>query len=181
MNFKGKKFLYGAVVAVMMVPVTVTIVPQYIIVDRLGIVNTYWALILPYIASQQVIGIILCRTAIEQMPKELFDAAKIDGASELQCMVRIALPLLKPTLITAGIQAVVAMYNDYIWPTIALTGGDEMKTFCQIVYNNSQGFVRADIGQLCAAFILGTIPLVVITCSCLKYYLEGMVAGAVKG
>lgn len=181
MNFKGKKFLYGAVVAVMMVPVTVTIVPQYIIVDRMGIVNTYWALILPYIASQQVIGIILCRTAIEQMPRELFDAAKIDGASEVQCMVRIALPLLKPTLITAGIQAVVAMYNDYIWPTIALTGGDETKTFCQIVYNNSQGFVRTDIGQLCAAFILGTIPLVIITCSCLKYYLEGMVAGAVKG
>ncbi len=181
MEFKGKKFLYAAVVAVMMVPVTVTIVPQYIIVDRLELVNSYWALILPYIASQQVIGIILCRTAIEQMPRELFDAAKIDGASELQCMIRIALPLLKPTLITASIQAVVAMYNDYIWPTIALTGGDEMKTFCQIVYNNSQGFVRTDIGQLCAAFILGTIPLMIITCSCLKYYLEGMVAGAVKG
>ncbi len=181
LRFKGKKFLYSIIVAVMMVPVTVTIVPQYLIVSKLGIVNTYWALILPYIASQLVIGIILARPTIEQMPIELFDAAKIDGASELQTMVRIALPLLKPTLITAGIQAVVAMYNDYIWPTIALTGGDEMKTFCQIVYNNSQGFVRTDIGQLCAAFILGTIPLMVITCSCLKYYLEGMVAGAVKG
>ncbi len=181
LRFKGKKFLYSAIVAVMMVPVTVTIVPQYLVVSELGIVNTYAALILPYIASQQVIGIILARTTIEQMPLELFDAAKIDGASELQTMIRIALPLLKPTLITAGIQAVVAMYNDYIWPTVALTGGDEMKTFCQIVYNNSQGYVRTDIGQLCAAFILGTVPLVVITCCCLKYYLQGMVAGAVKG
>ncbi len=181
MKFKGKNFLYGCLLLVMMIPVTITIVPQYMIVEKLGLVNTYWALVLPYVASQQVIGTILARTTIEQMPQELFDAAKIDGASELQIMRRIAVPLLRPTLITASIQAVVAMYNDYIWPTIVLTGGDDIKTFCQIVYNNSQGYVRTDIGQLCAAFILGTLPLMIITISCLKYYLEGMVAGAVKG
>ena len=96
-------------------------------------------------------------------------------------MLNIGLPLIKPTLVTIGIQAVVAIYNDYIWPTVALTGGDSIKTFCQIVYNNAQGYVRTDIGLLCAAFIIGTIPLMLVTCSCLKYYLEGMVAGAVKG
>lgn len=181
MDFKGKNVLYAILVAVLMVPGTITIVPQYLIVEKLGLVNTYWALILPYIGSQQVFGVILARTHFEQMPQELFDAAKIDGASELQAMWQIGLPLIKPTLITVGIQTVVAMYNDYIWPTIALTGGDEMKTFCQIVYNNSQGYVRTDIGLLCASFIIGTIPLMAITCSCLKYYLEGMVAGAVKG
>lgn len=181
MQFKGKKVLYGILVAVMMVPATITIVPQYLIVEKLGLVNSYWALILPYIGSQQVFGVILAKTNYEQIPHELFDAAKVDGANELQAMLKIGLPLLKPTLITIGIQVVVAMYNDYIWPTVALTGGDDMKTFCQIVYNNAQGYVRTDIGLLCAAFILGTIPLMIITCSCLKYYLEGMVAGAVKG
>lgn len=181
MQFRGKKALYACLVAVLMVPVTITIVPQYLIVEKMGLVNTYWALILPYIGSQQVFGVILARTNFEQLPQELFDAAKIDGANELQIMTRIGLPLVKPTLITVGIQAVVAMYNDYIWPTIALTGGDDMKTFCQIVYNNSQGYIRTDVGLLCASFIIGTIPLMLITCSCLKYYLEGMVAGAVKG
>lgn len=181
MQFKGKKALYACLVAVLMVPTTITIVPQYLIVEKLGLVNTYWALILPYIGSQQVFGVILARTNFEQIPQELFDAARIDGASELQVMTRIGLPLIKPTLITVGIQSVVAMYNDYIWPTIALTGGDKLKTFCQIVYNNAQGYIRTDIGLLCAAFIIGTIPLMLITCSCLKYYLEGMVAGAVKG
>lgn len=181
MKFKGKKALYGLLVTVMMVPATITIVPQYLIVDKMGLVNTYWALILPYIGSQQVFGVILAKTNYEQIPQELFDAARVDGATELQAMMRIGLPLLKPTLITIGIQVVVAMYNDYIWPTVALTGGDDMKTFCQIVYNNAQGYVRTDIGLLTAAFILGTIPLMIITCSCLKYYLEGMVAGAVKG
>lgn len=181
MRFKGRNMLFALIVAVMMVPGTITIVPQYLIVEKLGLVNSYWALILPYIGSQQSFGIILARTNFDQMPQELFDAAKVDGASQLQSLMKIGLPLLKPTLITVGITTVVAMYNDYIWPTVALTGGDNMKTFCQIVYNNAQGYVRTDIGLLCAAFILGTIPLMIITGSCLKYYLEGMVAGAVKG
>lgn len=181
MRFRGKNILYSVLVAVLMVPVTITIVPQYLIVQKLGILNTYWALILPYIGSQQVLGVILLRTNFEQIPQELFDAAKIDSAGEVMTMLEIALPLVKPTLVTIGIQAVVAIYNDYIWPTIALTGGDDIKTFCQIVYNNAQGYVRTDMGLLCAAFIIGTIPLMLITCSCLKYYLEGMVAGAVKG
>lgn len=181
MKFKGKKMLFALIVTVMMVPATITIVPQYLIVEKLGMVNTYWALILPYIGSQQSFGIILAKTNFDQMPQELFDAAKVDGASQLQALGKIGLPLLKPTLITVGITTVVAMYNDYIWPTVALTGGDDVKTFCQIVYNNAQGYVRTDIGLLCAAFIIGTIPLMIITCSCLKYYLEGMVAGAVKG
>lgn len=181
MKFKGKKVLFSILMAVMMVPGTITIVPQFLIVEKMGLVNSYWALILPYIGSQQVFGVILAKTNFEQIPQELFDAAKVDGANELQSMIKVGLPLLKPTLITIGIQVVVAMYNDYIWPTVALTGGDDMKTFCQIVYNNAQGYVRTDIGLLTAAFILGTIPLMIITCSCLKYYLEGMVAGAVKG
>lgn len=181
LRFKGRKTLFTVILTVMMVPATITIVPQYLIVQKMGIVNTYWALILPYIGSQQAFGIILAKTNFDQMPQELFDAAKIDGANELQALRYIGLPLLKPTLITVGITAVVAIYNDYIWPTVALTGGDEMKTFCQIVYNNAQGYVRTDIGLLTASFIIGTIPLMIITCSCLKYYLEGMVAGAVKG
>ena len=84
LRFRGKKAMYSILVAVLMVPATITIVPQFIIVSKLGIINTYWALILPYIGSQQVLGVILCRTAFEQMPQELFDAAKIDGANELQ-------------------------------------------------------------------------------------------------
>lgn len=181
MRFKGKNVLFAVILSIMMVPATITIVPQYLIVEKLGLVNTYWSLILPYIGSQQAFGIILARTNFDQMPQELFDAAKVDGASELQALLKIGLPLIKPTLVTVGITAVVAIYNDYIWPTVALTGGDDIKTFCQIVYNNAQGYVRTDIGLLCAAFIIGTIPLMIITCSCLKYYLEGMVAGAVKG
>lgn len=181
MEFKGKKLLYMLVLAVMMVPYTLLIIPNYGIVNKMGLLNTPWALIIPYIAGQQVMGIILAESFFRGLPKDIFEAAKIDGASEFYCFLHIAVPLSKPILITVGITSVVAMYNDYIWPTIVLTGGDDMKTFCQIVFNNAAGNGTTDMGLIAAAFIIGTIPLLIATSSCLKYYVQGMMGGAVKG
>ena len=181
MEFKGKKILFTMLLAVLMIPYTLLIVPNYRIVANMGLLNTHWALILPYIAGQQIFGVVLARTFFESLPQEMFDAAKIDGANEFQVYMRIALPLSVPTLITVGVTVVVAMYNDYIWPTLVLTTGDRMKTFCQIVFNNAAGNGASDLGMLAAAFVIGTMPLLIITCSCLKYYLQGMLEGAIKG
>ena len=169
------------VLVVMMIPYTLLIVPDYEIVAKMGLLNSFWSLIIPYISGQQIFGIILAESFYREMPGDLFEAAKIDGASELQLFTRVALPLSKPILITVGITAGVAMYNDYIWPTITMTSGDEMKTFCQIVFNNAAGKGSNDLGLIAAAFIIGTIPLLVATASCLKYYVQGMLGGAVKG
>lgn len=181
LQFKGKNVFFALLMAVMMIPGTITIVPLYSIITKIHIINTYSALILPYISSQQIFGIILARTTFANMPDDIFEAAKIDGAGEFYTFVKIGLPLSVPVLITVGITSVVAMYNDYIWPTIALTGGDNMKTFCQIVFNNAAGNGTSDLGLIAAAFIIGTIPLLIVTVSCLKYYLAGITAGAVKG
>ena len=91
------------------------------------------------------------------------------------------MPLSVPTLITVGVTCVTSMYNDYIWPALVLTKGDKIKTFCQIVFNNAAGNGTSDYGMITAAFIIGTLPLLIITLSCLKYYLAGMLQGAVKG
>ncbi len=181
MEFKGKKLLFNMLLAVLMIPYTLLIIPNYRIISSMGFLNSYMALILPYTAGQQIFGIILSRTFYASLPTEIFEAAKIDGAGVMQTYIRIALPLSGPTLITVGVTVVVAMYNDYIWPTLVLTTGDKMKTFCQIVFNNAAGNGASDLGLLAAAFVLGTIPLLVITCSCLKYYLRGILEGAVKG
>jgi ABC-type glycerol-3-phosphate transport system permease component len=181
LQFKGKKILYSSVVAVLMIPYAIMVLPSYQIVSAMGLINTKMALILPYIAGQQVLGIILTKTFYESLPEEMFEAARVDGASEYQIYSRIALPLSGPILITVGITSFVAMYNDYIWPTLVLTGGDDSKTFCQIVFNNAAGNGATDVGLLTASFILGALPLIVATLSCLKYYLQGMLEGAVKG
>lgn len=181
MNFKGKKELFGLLMAVLMIPYTLLIVPNFWIVYKMGFLNSYLALIVPYVAGQQIFAIILARTFYETLPGDMFESANIDGAGPLQMYTRIALPLSRPILITVGITTVIAMYNDYIWPTIVMTGSDATKTFCQIVFNNAAGNGSTDFGTLMAGFVLGTIPLLVITTSCLKYYLQGMLEGAIKG
>ena len=181
MNFAGKKILFGLLLAVLMIPYILLIVPNFWIVYKLKWLNSYLALIVPYIAGQQFFAIILARAFYETLPNDMFESAKIDGAGEFTMYARIALPLSGPILITVGITCVIAMYNDYIWPTIVLTGSDKMKTFCQIVFNNAAGNGSMDYGLLAAGFVLGTLPLLAITCSCLKYYLRGMIEGAIKG
>lgn len=181
MEFKGRKFLYTLVLAVMMIPYTLLIIPSYNIVNGMHLLNTFWALIIPYVSGQQIFGIILAEAFYRSLPNDMFEAARIDGAGEIYAFAKIAVPLSKPILITVGITAVVAMYNDYIWPTVAITGGDEMKTFCQIVFNNAAGKGATDMGLIAAAFLIGTVPLLVVTSSCLKYYVQGMMVGAVKG
>ena len=181
MEFKGRKTLYTMVLVVMMIPYTITIVPCYKIVESLHILNTFWALILPWISGQEVFGIIIAETYYRELPKELFDAAEIDGASACGKFWYIVLPLSRPILITVGITAFVAMYNDYIWPTIAITSGDEMKTFCQIVLNNAAGKGSNDMGLIAASFIIGTIPLIIVMRRNMKYYVQGLTSGAVKG
>ena len=181
MEFKGRKTLYTMVLVVMMIPYTITIVPCYKIVESLHILNTFWALILPWISGQEVFGIIIAETYYRELPKELFDAAEIDGASAWGKFWYIGLPLSRPILITVGITAFVAMYNDYIWPTIAITSGDEMKTFCQIVLNNAAGKGSNDMGLIAASFIIGTIPLIIVMRRNMKYYVQGLTSGAVKG
>ncbi len=181
MKFYGKEIFFAAILLVMMIPYTMLLVPNYSIIRNWGLLNTKLALIVPYIAGQQIFGIVLTRTFFEGLPKEMFEAARIDGATEFQTYTKIALPLSVPTMITVGVTSTISMYNDYIWPALVLTKGDQIKTFCQIVYNNAAGKGSSDYGMTTAAFIIGTLPLLIITLSCLKYYLAGMLQGAVKG
>ena len=181
LKFKGKYVFFAMILAVMMIPYTMLLVPNYTIIRNMGLLNTKWALIVPYIAGQQIFGIVLSKTFFESLPQEMFEAAKLDGATEFQTYTRIALPLSVPTLITVGVTSTISMYNDYIWPALVLTKGDKIKTFCQIVFNNAAGKGTSDYGMTTAAVIIGTLPLLIITLSCLKYYLAGMLDGAVKG
>ena len=181
MKFYGKEFFFTLILMVLMIPYNMLLIPNYTLIRNFHLLNSYWALILPYIEGQQIFGIVLARTFFSSLPAEMFEAAKIDGANEFQAYRHIALPLSVPTLITVGITSIISMYNDYIWPTLVMTTGDRMKTFCQIVYNNCAGNGTSDYGMTTAAFVIGTLPLLVLTLSCLKYYLEGMLVGAVKG
>jgi ABC-type glycerol-3-phosphate transport system permease component len=179
-RFKGRGILFGMVLMVMMIPHCLTIIPVFTIVNNLQLIGSRWALILPYVAGQQILGVILLTSFYSSLPEEMFEAARIEGANELFAFLRIGLPLSVPTLITVGITSVVAMYNDYIWPTLVVTKVTQ-KTFAQAVFAVATGNGAVNYGVMSAVYVIGTIPLLLLTLSCLRYYLQGMLEGAIKG
>lgn len=180
MKFYGKEVFYNLILIVLMIPGVLLIIPTFQIVNKAGWNGSFMGLIMPYISGMQLFGIIISRSFFEAMPDEMFEAGKIDGASDIYLFLKIALPLAKPVLITAGITSFIAMYNDYIWPSIVLSGKPNLSTFCQIAFNNAGGNGSTDLGYLASFFVLGTIPLIIICSFSMKYYLQGMLEGAIK-
>jgi len=178
-RFPGKEVIYLGILALMMIPGVLTLIPSFVLVRQLGILDTPWALILPWTAGGQVFGILLCRSFFATLPQELFEAARIDGASEINLYWRVALPLSLPILVTLAIMHFVGVYNDFIWPLITIT--DPAK---QVVGVGLRQFVNqwgvVDIGGQMAGYAVSVIPLLVLFTFGMKYYIQGVTAGALK-
>ena len=156
-EFKGKNFLFTLIIVNMMIPSVLTLVPSYLVVVKLRIYNTQFALLLPYLATGSIMGIYLVRGFVEQLPKTVFEAAKIDGINEFQCFVYIAMPLIKTILTTVSILALLNVWNDIVWPMLVLDS-DKIQTIPLglLEFNQQQG---ANKGALFAGYILASIPL----------------------
>lgn len=178
-DFPGKEFLFQAVLLLMMVPAVLTLIPQFLLVKNLGLLNTRWALILPYIATGQMLGIVLCRTFFAQIPKELFEAARMDGASEFQIYRLIVLPLAMPVLATIAIMNTFAIYNDFVWPLIAIS--DQSIQVFTVALNVFAAESNLKLGPTLAGYVIGCIPLVILILFGMRYFVRGVTSGAMKG
>jgi multiple sugar transport system permease protein len=179
LTFPLKNFLYMAIIALMMVPGVLLLTPQYSLVQKYGMYNTWWALILPWASGGQIFGILLCRTSISQLPGEMFESARIDGCSELKALIRIALPLSKPILSTIAVMNMVAFYNDFIWPLLVIENNSKQVINVVIrVFQSMTGTV--DLGSMVAGFVFATIPLLVLFIFTSRLYIEGITSGAIK-
>ncbi|HEY0828911.1 MAG TPA: carbohydrate ABC transporter permease [Bacilli bacterium] len=177
-HFPFKNTLFMMLLAVMMIPGILTIVPLYSLITNMGLTHSFWGLILPYISFTQLLGLFICRTFFETLPEELFEAARMDGGSEFYLYSRIALPLSLPVLITVGIITFLAVYNDYLWPLIVLSESQRTFTIAAVNLTTSG---RQDVGLSFGAYILGSIPSVIVLMLGMKYYVQGMMSGSVKG
>lgn len=178
-RFPGKEVIYVAILSLLMIPGVLTLIPAFVLVRQLGLLDTPWALILPWTAGGQVFGILLCRSFFATLPQELFEAGRIDGASEIQLYARVALPLSWPTLITLAIMHFVGTYNDFIWPLVTITN-----PAIQVVGVGLRQFVNqwgvVDIGGQMAGYTVSVIPLLILFTFGMKYYIQGVTAGALK-
>ena len=179
-RFPGKEIIYVVILALLMVPGILTLIPTFVLVRQLGLINTPWALILPWTAGGQIFGILLCRSFFATLPQDLFDAAKVDGASEFEQYFRIALPLSWPIMVTLAIMHLVGSYNDFIWPLLAISDQNiQVVTVGLTQFRNEFGTINW--GPRMAAYAVSSVPLVILFAFGMKFYVRGLTSGAVKG
>lgn len=177
LSFPGRDALFMIFLGTMMVPFFVLVIPSYLIVDRIGWVDTYWGLIIPRIVSP--FGIFLMRQSLLSIPKELDEAALIDGCSRMGILWRVIMPLSKPALSTLGIFAFLFAWNDYLWPMIA-TRSPEMYTV-QIGLRTFMGKYGTQWVLLMAGVATSTIPVMAIFFAAQSQVVEGIATSGLKG
>ena len=175
-QFRGQKILFGILLASMMVPFQVLLVPLFGLMYDIGWLNSYKAIVIPF--SVGAFGVFLMRQFIVTIPSELLDAARIDGCSEFGIYYRIVLPIIKPALGALTIYSFLGSWNGYLWPLIILR--DEAKYTLPIGLANLVGIYRQDYGILMAGTLLSLMPIVILFLAMQREFVQGITLGGVK-
>jgi multiple sugar transport system permease protein len=176
LRFAGRDTLFRFMLGGLVVPAQVAMIPLFLLMKQLGLINTYWAVILPAIAS--IFGIFLVRQYALGIPDALLDAARVDGADEWSIYRIIVLPLLRPILATLGVFTFMVTWNDFMWPLVALIDGD-MRTLPVALAILSGEHVQ-DTELMMAGSVLTLLPVLVLFVFAQRYYVAGIVAGSIK-
>ena len=177
-RWKGSKIISGLIMATMMIPISVTMIPLYRIYSKLHLVNTYIPLILPAFFGR-AFYIIIYRQFFTGVPNSLMEAAWIDGANEAQRYIHIALPISKPALTTIGIYAFLDSWSDYLMPLIYITKSEKSTLSLGLQQYISEHTV--DWSRLMAAATIFVLPVIVVFVIFQKNFVQGLAMGAVKG
>jgi ABC-type glycerol-3-phosphate transport system permease component len=182
LQFPGRDVLFYLFLAVMMIPGVILLTPHFIIANDFGMRGSLWGLIVFYIAGGLPFGVFLITTFFRSQPQEVFEAARVDGASELRSLYEIALPLARPIMVTVAIFNFISIYTDFIWPSLMLTQSNQTLLLALERYNPqvSEFGSRPDVGMQTAGYIFATVPQLLVFVFGMKYFIQGVTSGAVK-
>ena len=175
-EFKGRNFLFAMLVFTMMVPAQVTMITTFIIIDGVGLYNSVWALIIPSFVN--VFGIYLCKQYCEEIPKELIESAKIDGAGNFRIYWNIVIPQIRPALGALAIFTFLEYWNDYLNPLIYLSSTDNMTLPLALSYFSTQH--STDLSATMAASALIMIPAAIVFIIFQKQFIKGLALTGMK-
>ncbi|CAA9546411.1 MAG: ABC transporter, permease protein 2 (cluster 1, maltose/g3p/polyamine/iron) [uncultured Thermomicrobiales bacterium] len=181
LRFPKKNLVFVLLLAALMIPTQVTILPNYLTLSNVfgqSWINTYQGIVLPGAAT--AFGAFLLRQSFLGLPREVLDAAKVDGCGHLRLLWDVVLPMARPVLVTFGLISLVAKWNDYLWPLI-VTNQDVMRTLTVGLTYLFDAEGNTDWGPIMAASIFVIVPLLVVYVWAQKYIIEGITAGATKG
>lgn len=177
MRFRGKQALFLLSLATLMIPFQVILIPTFLIVKYLGLVNSLWALIIPNLATG--FGVFLLRQFFLQIPVELEEAATIDGAGRARIIMQIMAPLARPAIATLSLFTFLWSWNSYLWPLIVLNSPTRMTI--QVGLSYFQGAHQGEYNIIMAGSFISLIPIVILFFFTQRQLIAGIVAGAVKG
>jgi len=177
LRFKGRDRLFRFLGTGLVIPVQVAMLPLFLLMKQLGLINTYWGVIIPTLAS--IFGIFLIRQYALSIPDDMLDAARIDGASELRIYWSVVVPGILPILATLAIWTFLATWNDFMWPLIVLS--DESHYTLPVALANLSGEHVQDTELMMAGSVLTVIPVLAVFLFLQRYYIQGVMAGSVKG
>lgn len=177
-DFPFKNALFLFILAFMMIPDSMTLIPSFVLVTKLKLVNTFWAVILPGITMGQVMYILVIRAFIEGIPKDLFDAGEIEGMTSMGAFLHIVFPLAKPMFISMLLMTFLSSWNEFIWPLLTLSK-ESLRTVTLGLYSFSDA-QQIRYGEMFAGFVLASIvPIVLFMCN-MKHFITGITSGAIK-
>jgi len=177
MNFPGRNLIFLVTLAVMMIPLAVTLIPKFLIINNLHLVNTYFALILP--AMAQPFSVFIMVQFMKGLPKELEESAKIDGATTWRTFYQVILPQVRPALVAVAILTFQGAWNDFMWPLVALGTQDMYTLPLGLFYFFHAHYTEYNL--LIASSMFNTIPILILFFIFQRYFIEGAVSSGVKG
>lgn len=176
--FPLKSVLFYALLSLLMIPPILSLVTRFIMVRDLGILNTYWAMIIPYVSGGQIFVIFVARTFFEGLPEELFESARLDGAKEIRILWSIVLPMSRPIIWTLTILNVISNWNNILWPMITISERRLLPITVGLLFFRTQYLI--DRGPMMAGYIIASIPLFILFIVASKQFIEGLSSGALK-
>lgn len=176
-RFRGRNLLFGAILSTMMVPGVVTIIPRYSIMQAIGWLDTYRALLVPSMFT--AFGIFMMRQSCSGVPNEMLEAARIDGANEFFIFHRIVLPMLRNAIVTLAIFQFLWAWEDYLWPYLMIRTQD--KQLLPVALNMFSGRYATDYAGLFAATSIAIIPVVVCYLFFQSKFIDGIASSSIKG
>ncbi len=187
-RFPGRNFLFYLVILPMLVPGVVSLTPQYLNIVQMNLLGSWFAVILPYIAGNQIASIFLFRTFMSQQPADIYEAAEIDGSGDFRTYFSLCLPMTFGIIMVQGVSIFSAIYNDYLWPLMIFMNNPEhgtlMPALKDLAVQASEAILSdgtiAGRGATYALYLVSGIPLVVTTVIGLKFFIDGEFASGLK-
>ena len=177
LRFAGRDRVLRLLLGALIVPAQVAMMPLFLMLKEMGLVNSYAGALVPWLAS--VLGIYLVRQYALTIPDALLEAARIDGAGELRIFVQVVLPLLKPIIVTLAVLTFLGAWNDFMWPLIVLTDHD-VQTLPVALAALSREHVQ-DVELMMAGAVITVLPVLLLFLALQRYYMQGLLVGSVKG